>query len=200
MSRIRESVKALRYRKAKPGHTRPKLTRKVIPLVRREEIVQQHMLGKTQRRIARETGHSRDAVAKIIAEADIPSYVQKLQSKFVGLGELAIETIANEIKKGNHELAYRYLKDIGVLVDQQARKAALTAAGVSNPSQLSLTPESRDLILASLSDADRRVFRVLQTFREKSIAYGLGDNIDLPEPGNSANPSETAGVPDMKGA
>ena len=94
MGKIAESTKRLRSKRyqrelrvAKKGG---KPGRRVIPIAERARIEQRAFMGENVSKIARETKHSRQAVAKIIAESEIPAYVEKVRGKFVGLGELAV--------------------------------------------------------------------------------------------------------------
>lgn len=153
MSRIRDSIRKVRKASKRPNKTQkdPTIDRKVIPLMERERIAQMHMLGKNKSKIAAETGHTRKSIAKIISETNIPAYVEKVRGRFVGLGELAVETLEKEMKSGNWELAYRFLKDSRILADTAARTFALNVATGNPTSQVSLTPEARDLMLNSLS-------------------------------------------------
>lgn len=182
MSRIRDSIRKVRKASKRPNKTQkdPTIDRKVIPLMERERIAQMHMLGKNKSKIAAETGHTRKSIAKIISEANIPQFVEKVRGRFIGLGELAVETLENEMRAGNWELAYRFLKDSGILADIEGRAFALNVATGNPTSQVALTPESRDLLLNSLSESDKRVFRVLELFRRKREAYGMGDDIMPP--------------------
>ena len=104
ISRIGKSVREARSKQTKRSQTDPngaKKPRKVIPMAEAERIAQMHVLGKTKRQIARETGHGRRQVAKIIEESDQPAYVAKIRGQFVGLGDIAIATLKAEMEKGN---------------------------------------------------------------------------------------------------
>ena len=160
----------------------------MIPMAEAERIAQMHVLGKTKRQIARETGHGRRQVAKIIEESDQPAYVAKIRGQFIGLGDTAIAALKKEMERGNYELAKWFLEKTGAIADVEGRAFVAKMAGVSGtapnageaPKQM-LAAEARDLILASLSGPDRQIFRVLETFREKARAYGIPDVIDLPD-------------------
>jgi hypothetical protein len=169
-------------------------------MAERERIAQMHILGKNKSKIAAETGHTRKSIAKIIQESDIPAYIEKVRGEFVGLGGIAVKTLKDEMENGNYELAYKFLKDSGILADVQGRTLAARVAGVKpEVTHAALDAEARELILNSLSEADRRVFAVLQMFRAKSEAFGMPD-IDvglqptdsLPGREHLAHPAEQA--------
>jgi hypothetical protein len=176
MGRIADSVKKLDRESKRPQKAAKggKPGRKVIPLMERERIAEMHILGATKRKIARETHHTQRSVARIIQESDIPAYCAQVRGEFVGLGSLAVTTLETEMRKGNFELAYRFLKDSGILADVQGRALAAKVAGVTpETTHAALDVEARELILNSLTDSDRQIFKVLQMFRSKSEAYSM---------------------------
>ena len=139
MSRIAKSIRSMRSKSPKKTLKDPKIARKVIPLMERERIAQMHLLGKNKSEIAAETGHTRKSIAKIISEADIPAFVEKVRGQFVGLGTLAVQTLEAEMRNGNYELAYRFLKDSGIIVDVESRSLAMGIA-TGKPTQVILIP------------------------------------------------------------
>ena len=141
MSRIAVSLRNLRN-KEKRGQSRPKGTkssRKVIPLLERERIVQMSMMGKKQREISRDTGHARKSIARIISDANIPAYVETVRGQFVDLGTAAVKAIKKKIEEGDVDLAKWFLTNSGIVADVKAGMLAANAAGVGNPSQVVLS-------------------------------------------------------------
>ena len=153
MSRIRDSIRKVRSASKRPKKTPKdsKIDRKVIPLTERERIAQMYMLGKNKSKLAAETGHTRKSVARIIKEADIPKYVEHVRGRFVGLGELAVETLEKRMKSGDWELAYRFLTDSGIIADVEGRAFASRVAAWIRQSTCSCLPDALQLILGSLS-------------------------------------------------
>lgn len=196
MGKIADSTRRLRskkHQKALKGSVLGggKAGRNVINMAERARIEQRAFIGQSASKIARETGHTRRSVAKIIAESDIPKYVEKVRGQFVGLGTLAVTTLEKEMRAGNWQLAYRFLKDSGVLADIEGR-AALISVATGKPAQtVGFEPSTRDMLLASLSEPDKRTFRVLETIREKALAYGM-PSFDESVPGED---SPIANVP-----
>lgn len=209
MGKIAESTKRLRSKRAQRGPNVPKNeakpARKVINMAERARIEQRAMMGHSNRKIARETGHSKASVARIIAESDIPKYVEHVRGKFVGLGDIAVETLEKEMRKGGPgavALAYKFLKDTGIIADIEGRAFASRVAGVDPAKQLELSPDALQFILGSLSAGDRRIFRVLSMVQTKSKEYGIPDFDDVPAMNvtatevSAAAPAESA--PDAK--
>ena len=186
MSRISASIHKLRQEqpdkpviKKLPSQTGPSTPRKGLRILppEREKIVQMRISGKTEREVQRETGRSRESIRKILAEADIPEYVQKLRGDFYSLGKIALKSVAERMTK-DPDFAYRFLQDIGVI---PRGDTIPIIPPVSSEKPLSATV--CDQLLASLSERDRIKFQFLQMGDERDKAYGYPP-MDLLPPGN----------------
>jgi hypothetical protein len=123
--------------------------------------------GKSARQISRETGRDRETIQKIVAQADLPAYVEKLREQFHAMGELALRSVRRKIAK-DADFAYKFLIDIGVI-----------SRGDTVPIQppvretKPVSEALRDQLLAAMSEKDRIKFRLLQMAEVRADAYGL---------------------------
>jgi len=68
----------------------PKVAKKPgsrIPEPQIVRILQRHVMGQSQRQIAREEERSRPAIARIVKSEEMTAYVQRIREQFAGLAE-----------------------------------------------------------------------------------------------------------------
>jgi hypothetical protein len=141
--------------------------RSSISLPEKEKIIQMCISGKSARKISRETGRGRDTVSKIVHEADMPAYVEKLREQFYTMGELALKSVKRKIRK-DADFAYQFLLDIGV-ISRGDTVPINPAVRESQPVSEAL----RDQLLAAMSEKDKIKFRLLAMAESRNDAYGL---------------------------
>jgi hypothetical protein len=189
VSRISASIQKLRNEqpnkpviKKLPSKTGPNAPRKGLRILppEREKIVQMRIPGKTEREVQRETGRSRESIRKILAEADIPEYVEELRGHFQALGEIALKSIEVRMRK-DPDFAYRFLLDIGV-IPRGDTIPIMPPAGAEKP----LSATVRDQLLAALTQRDKIKFGFLQMGKARDDAYGYPPMDLLTPEGNSA--------------
>jgi len=168
VTRIAQSIRQFRERQS-PRQNPPKPAKKRTTILapEREKIVQMRICGKSARQISRETGRDRDTISKIVREADMPAYVEKLREQFHGMGELALKSVRRKIVK-DADFAYKFLIDIGVIprgdtvpINPPAREAQPVSEAL------------RDQLLAAMSEKDKIKFRLLAMAESRKDAYGL---------------------------
>jgi transcriptional regulator with XRE-family HTH domain len=87
-----------------------------IPAPQIERIKQRHILGQSQREIARAEGRSRPTIAKIVRGEEMLAFVQEMREKFFGLAPDALATIEHALREQKDaRIAYEILRDIGVV-------------------------------------------------------------------------------------
>lgn len=193
MSRISASIRKLRVEhhtqkgviKKLLSQTGPNTPRKGLRILppEREKIVQMRISGKTEREVQRETGRSRESIRKILAEADIPQYVEMLRGDFGSLGKIAMKSIGERMRK-DPDFAYRFLQDIGV-IPRGDTIPIMPPAGAEKP----LSATARDQLLAALTEKDRIKFRCLEMGEARDEAYGYSP-MDLLTPNDNSAPDE----------
>jgi|HubBroStandDraft_6_1064221.scaffolds.fasta_scaffold05535_8 hypothetical protein len=83
--------------------------------------------GRSQREVARALRISPMTVAKIIKAEDFQSFIRKQQESVFGIATTAIESFRAEIAR-NGNLAYSFLKDLGIIPSPEAMAQFLNAA------------------------------------------------------------------------
>jgi hypothetical protein len=92
-----------------------KTTRSRIPPPQIERIRQRHILGQSQREIARAEGRSRPTIARIVKGEEMQAFVQQMRERFYGLTPDALATIEYAIwEQKDARIAYEILRDVGV--------------------------------------------------------------------------------------
>jgi hypothetical protein len=167
MSRIAASIRFHRAEESMLQTMPNKAKRSSISSPEKEKIIQMKISGKSARQISRETGRGRDTINKIVREADMPAYVEKLREQFQAMGELALKSVRRKIAR-DADFAYQFLLDIGVI----SRGDTVPI----NPPVREAQPVSealRDQLLAAMSEKDKIKFRLLQMAESRATAYGL---------------------------
>lgn len=103
----------------KSRHSSPpvtKLTCPRIPAPQIERIKQRHIMGQSQREIARAEGRSRPTIAKIVTCKEMQAFVQEMRERFYGLAPDALATIEYAMREQKDaRIAYDILRDVGVV-------------------------------------------------------------------------------------
>lgn len=87
-----------------------------IPAPQIERIKQRHIMGQSQREIARAEGRSRPAIAKIVKGKEMQAFVQEMRERFYGLAPDALATIEYAMREQKDaRIAYEILRDAGVV-------------------------------------------------------------------------------------
>jgi transcriptional regulator with XRE-family HTH domain len=96
----------------------PMVTRKLysrVPPPQIERIKQRHIIGQSQREIARAEGRSRPTIARIIKGEEMQAYVQEMRERFYGLAPDALAAIEYALQEQRDAgIALEVLRDIGV--------------------------------------------------------------------------------------
>ena len=80
-----------------------------------ERIKERHILGQSQREIARAEGRSRPTIARIVKSEEMQVYVQEMRQRFYGLGLDAIDAVQHSLRvQKDGRLGRQLLVDIGV--------------------------------------------------------------------------------------
>ncbi len=102
----------------KSCHSAPPVTKSPcprIPAPQIERIRQRHILGQSQREIARAEGRSRPTIARIVKGEEMQAYVQEMRERFFGLAPDALTTIEHALQEQKDaRIALEVLRDIGV--------------------------------------------------------------------------------------
>ncbi|HSY66713.1 MAG TPA: helix-turn-helix domain-containing protein [Terriglobales bacterium] len=87
-----------------------------IPAPQIERIKQRHIMGQSQREIARAEGRSRPTIARIVKSEEMLAYVQEMRERFFGLAPDALATIEFALREQKDaRIAYEILRDVGVV-------------------------------------------------------------------------------------
>src|ERR1700691_4194242 len=101
------------YRPA-PSFTKKPCSRVPPPQV--ERIKQRHIMGQSQREIARAEGRSRPTIAKIVTCKEMQAFVQEMRERFYGLAPDALATIEYAMREQKDaRIAYDTVRDVGVV-------------------------------------------------------------------------------------
>ncbi len=99
-------------------HPEPSVTRMPrsrIPRPQIERIKQRHILGQSQREIARAERRSRPTIARIINGEEMQAFVQEMRERFYALVPDALATIEYALQEqSDARIAYDILRDVGV--------------------------------------------------------------------------------------
>jgi hypothetical protein len=86
-----------------------------IPAPQIERIKQRHIVGQSQREIARAEGRSRPTIARIVKGEEMQAFVQEMRERFYGLVPDALATIEYALREQRDaRIAYDILRDVGV--------------------------------------------------------------------------------------
>ena len=92
-------------------------------------ILQRHIKGESQRKIAREEKRSRPAIARIVKSEEMTAYVQRIREQFAGLAGDAVSAIRFALQKQKDaRAAFQVLQNIGALVPWEVRGQAAETA------------------------------------------------------------------------
>jgi transcriptional regulator with XRE-family HTH domain len=102
----------------KINHSAPSVTKLPcprIPAPQIERIKQRHIMGQSQREIARAEGRSRPTIARIVKGEEMQAFVQEMRERFYGLAPDALATIEYALREQKDaRIAYDILRDVGV--------------------------------------------------------------------------------------
>jgi hypothetical protein len=130
----RNKIGAARGKKSKPLRVPPG------KIVKAQALLVQ---GRSQREVARALRISPMTVAKIIKAEDFQGFIKEQQERVFGIATIAIESFRAEIAR-NGNLAYSFLKDLGIIPSPEAMAQFLNAA----PSQAETGEERQARMLA----------------------------------------------------
>ena len=137
------------YRPA-PSFTKKPCSRVPPPQV--ERIKERHILGQSQREIARAEGRSRPTIAKIVKSEEMQAYVRHMRERYYGLGFDALDAVQHALQfRKDGQLGRQLLVDIGV-----APSPGEIYAIASQPDKATLTPFE----IAVAEDDDGQINRV----------------------------------------
>ncbi len=111
---IRRSVR-------KPAKTLP---RTYIPPPQQERIRARHIAGESLSEIARKEGRHRATITKIVRSEEVARFVAEQRAKLYGYLDAALSAVFRGLRAGDHEFAYQFLKDFGVVPSETERLAA----------------------------------------------------------------------------
>jgi len=87
-----------------------------IPRPQIERIKQRHILGQSQREIARAEGRSRPTIARIVNGEEMQAFVQEMREQFYALAPDALAAIEYALQEQKDaRIAYEILRDVGVV-------------------------------------------------------------------------------------
>lgn len=102
----------------KSRHSAPSVTKLScprIPAPQIERIKQRHIMGQSQREIARAEGRSRPTIKRIVKSEEMLAYIQEMRERFFGLAPDALATIECALREQKDaRIAYDILRDVGV--------------------------------------------------------------------------------------
>jgi predicted transcriptional regulator len=111
----------IRRRVRKSARTRPK---SYIPEPQQERIRARHIAGESLSEIARKEGRHRATVTKIVRTEEVAQFVAEQRAKLYGYLDAALSAVFSGLRAGDHEFAYQFLKDFGVVPSEAERLAA----------------------------------------------------------------------------
>jgi mevalonate pyrophosphate decarboxylase len=135
-------------------------------------------MGQSIRKIAREEDRDWTTIAKVLMKSaeKMQAYVEEQRAKLFVLTSDAVDVIRKGLKRGNLEMAYKFLIDTGVM-PQQAMAGVQAAA----PEQL-----SQDAL------TEKELGKVIQMAIQRAQDYDLpSDSIEMRPPKN-AEPTESS--------
>lgn len=133
-------------------------------------------MGQSIRRIAREEDRDWTTVAKVLMKSSekMQAYIEEQRAKLFVLTSDAVDVIRKGLKRGNLEMAYKFLIDTGVMPQQ-----ALVSVATS-PEQLSQDELTK-----------KELGKVIQMAIERAQDYDLpSDSIQMRPPKNVLAVSE----------
>ena len=105
----------------KPTSRRPK---SYLPQPQQERIRARHIAGESLSEIARKEGRHRATVTKIVRSEEVAQFVAEQRAKLYGYLDAALSAVFAGLRAGDHEFAYQFLKDFGVVPSETERLAA----------------------------------------------------------------------------
>ena len=105
----------------KPAKTRP---RTYVSQPQQQRIIARHVAGESLSEIARKEGRHRATVTKLVRSEDVTQYVAELRARLYGYLDAALSAVFRGLGAGDHEFAYQFLKDLGVVPSETERLAA----------------------------------------------------------------------------
>jgi len=148
-----------------------------IPVPQQIRIQNRYLMGQSIRKIAREEDRDWTTIAKVLMKSTdkMQAYVEEQRAKLFVLTSDAVDVIRKGLKRGNLEMAYKFLIDTGVM-PQQAVVGAATA-----PEQLTQDELTK-----------KELGKVIQMAIERARDYDLpSDSIEMRPPKN-AGPTESS--------
>ena len=183
MSRIATAVKNFR-KEAQEG---PKGAKSRIPEPKVLRIMERHVTGDSNRKIARLEAVDRKTVARVVGSQEFQAHMRAQRERFYSLAPAALDALQHALaKKKDPRIAYQLLTDTGVIPSVEERSSALTQRPQS------ISDEARETLLASLSEKDRITFRLLKMFQERAEVYGLPEDSIFPPPQPQSGTAEAS--------
>ena len=105
----------------KPARTRPKT---YVSQPQQERIIARHIAGESLSEIARKERRHRATVTKLVRSEDVTQYVTELRARLYGYLDAAMSAVLGGLRGDDHEFAYQFLKDLGVVPTETERMAA----------------------------------------------------------------------------
>jgi hypothetical protein len=171
VSRIATAVKKFR-KEAQEG---PKGAKSRIPEPKVLRIMERHVTGDSNRKIARLEAVDRKTVATVVGSQEFQAHMRAQRERFYALAPAALDALQHALeKKKDSRIAYQLLTDTGVVPSAEERSSALT-----QPPQ-SISDEARETLLATLTEKDRIAFRLLKMIQAKIDVYGLPEDSIYP--------------------
>ena len=137
--------------------------------------MQRHVTGESNREIARTEEVDRKTVARVVQSPEFQDHMRQQRERFYALVPAALDALQHALENNKDpRIAYQLLTDTGVIPSADEKSSVLTQAPQS------ISDEARETLVASLSEQDRKVWRVLRMFQEKAAAYGLPEESILP--------------------
>jgi hypothetical protein len=151
-----------------------------IPVPQQIRIQNRYLMGQSIRKIAREEDRDWTTIAKVLMKSSeqMQAYIEEQRAKLFVLTSDAVDVIRKGLKRGNLEMAYKFLIDTGVMPQQ----AMVHAAGSINaqPEQL-----SQDAL------TEKELGKVIQMAIQRAHDYDLpSDSIQMRPPKNEITVAE----------
>jgi len=165
----------------KSRHSAPSVTKLPCPRIPRpqiERIKQRHIMGQSQREIARAAGRSRPTIARIVKGEEMQAFVQEMRERFYGLAPDALATIEYALREQKDaRIGLEVLRDIGV----RPQKGESVQLPATTPTESGYERQLR-LIAAVLLEANQQ------------MGVPLGSEIETALARDSQESTETANV------
>lgn len=141
-----------------------------IPVPQQIRIQNRYLMGQSVRQIAREEDRDWTTIAKVLMKSSekMQAYIDEQRAKLFVLTSDAVDVIRKGLKRGNLEMAYKFLIDTGVMPQQAAAGVAVA------PEQLSQDELTK-----------KELGKVIQMAIERANDYDLpSDSIQMLPPKN----------------